>query len=206
MDQKTSSDTIARGLVDASDRATARRELRARRAALCGELRAQADEAIRVRMLELVREYAPRVLAVYWPILAEPDLRASFGDWNQSGVTLALPRVTASASPLDFLAWRPGDPLEVGPYDTRQPAAGSPVLPDLILLPCLGFDADCHRLGYGGGYYDRTLARLPESATIGVSYDDCEICNFDAQAYDLPLGAIVTPGRVLRRALRPAGR
>lgn len=157
-------------------------------------------------MLELVRECAPRVLAVYWPMLAEPDLRASFGDWHQSGVVLALPTVTASASPLDFLAWRPGDPLEVGPYDTRQPAAGSLVLPDLILLPCLGFDADCHRLGYGGGYYDRTLARLPESATIGVSYDDCEICNFDAQAYDLPLGAIVTPGRVLRRMLPRAGR
>lgn len=192
-------------MVDASDRATARRELRARRAALSSALRAQADDAIRVTLRDLVREFAPRVLAAYWPMMAEPDLRALFGDWNQSGVTLALPRVTASASPLDFLAWRPGDLLETGPYDTRQPAAGTPVLPDLILLPCLGFDADCHRLGYGGGYYDRTLARLPESATIGVSYDDCEICNFNAQAYDLPLGAIVTPCRVLRRALHRAG-
>jgi 5-formyltetrahydrofolate cyclo-ligase len=205
MVRKTSSLTIAREPVDATDRAAARLALRARRAALSGAQRAQADEAICASLLELVRELSPRLLAVYWPMLAEPDIRAAFQPWQRSGIRLALPRVAASDSPLEFMPWSPGDPLETGPHNTRQPPAGVSVRPDLILIPCLGFDAGCHRLGYGGGYYDRTLERLAGTASIGVGYDDCEICNFDAQPHDLPLDAVVTPCRVLRHVRGQVG-
>ncbi|MEK9720404.1 MAG: 5-formyltetrahydrofolate cyclo-ligase, partial [Quisquiliibacterium sp.] len=113
------------------------------------------------------------------------------------GRVLLLPRVVSASAPLQFVRWQAGESLEEGPHGTRQPSSGQALLPDLILLPCLGFDAARHRLGYGGGYYDRTRALMPNTCSIGIAYEESEICNFKAQPHDLPLQVIVTPNQVL---------
>jgi len=159
-----------------------------------------ADRAIVSRLRDLVARYAPRVLAGYWPMRDEPDLREALVQWHRDGVVVALPCVAARAAPLAFGRWTPETELADGPFGTRHPHPLEPLAPDLLVLPCLGFDARCHRLGYGGGYYDRTLAVLPGARAVGVAYDDCEIVGFDARAHDRPLDAIVTERRVLLRS------
>lgn len=181
-------------------RDAARVALQTRRAALVGEDRRAADSAIVARLRDLVARWAPRVLAGYWPMRDEPDLRAALAQWHGEGVVVALPRVAARASPLEFGRWSPDTTLAEGPFGTRHPQPHEPLEPDLLVLPCLGFDPRCHRLGYGGGYYDRTLAALPGARAVGVAYDDCEIVGFDAQPHDRPLDAIVTERRVLLRS------
>lgn len=186
--------------IDASDRTAARVALQARRAALVGAARRAADRAITERLRRLVAQFAPRVLAGYWPMRDEPDLREALAQWHRAGVAVALPRVAAPASPLHFGRWSPGATLAQGPFGTSHPEPHDPLEPDLLLLPCLGFDLCCQRLGYGGGYYDRTLATLPRSRAIGVAYDCCEIVGFEAQPYDRALHAVVTERRVLLRS------
>jgi len=200
-----SSSRIARAPVDASDRRAAREALLTRRTALAADARADADREIRARLARLVATLAPapRVVAGYWAMRGEPDLGELLAAWHEEGLEVALPRVAAAAAPLEFGRWRPGAVLAAGAFGTRHPEPHDALVPDVIVLPCLGFDALCHRLGYGGGYYDRTLARLPGARAIGVAYDECEIVGFEPQPYDRGLDAVVTQRRAL---LRPGGR
>ena len=177
--------------------------LQARRAALVGPARQAADRAIVASLQRTVAQFAPRVLAGYWPMRDEPDLREALAQWHRAGVVVALPRVAVPASPLHFGRWSPGAVLAQGPFGTSHPEPHEPLEPDLLVLPCLGFDARCQRLGYGGGYYDRTLAALAGARAIGVAYDRCEVVGFDAQPHDRALDAVVTERRVLLRS--PAG-
>jgi 5-formyltetrahydrofolate cyclo-ligase len=186
---------IARGPVDARDRGDARAGLRALRASIDPAARAAADRAIRARLQTLVAAVSPGTLAGYWPMGDEPDLREALGAWHRAGIVVALPRVVAPAAPLEFGRWRPDSRLARGPFGTLHPEPHEPLSPDLLVLPCLGFDARCHRLGYGGGYYDRTLATLPLARAIGVAYDDCEVVGFEPQSFDLALERVVTERR-----------
>lgn len=191
--------------MDAGDRGRARRLLRERRAAIGRARREAADRAIAARLEQLVAQLQVRTLAAYWPIHGEPDLRPALHDWHAAGIVVALPRVIAAGAPLAFGCWDPAEALEAGPFGTLHPPAVAPGLrPDLIVVPCLGFDARCYRLGYGGGFYDRTLAELAGACAVGVAYDDCEVGGFDAHEHDLPLDWVVTERRLLRRPDPPA--
>lgn len=193
--------------MDASDRRAARNALLARRAALAVEARADADREIRARLARLVATLAPapRVIAGYWPMRGEPDLRELLAVWHAGGLAVALPRVAGRAEPLRFGRWRPGSALAAGPFGTLHPEPHEALEPDLLVLPCLGFDPHCYRLGYGGGYYDRTLAQLAHARAIGVAYDDCEVVGFAPQPYDRALDAVVTQRRLLTRPDGAAG-
>ncbi len=133
------------------------------------------------------------VVAVYWPIRGEPDLRNWYVDAAARGFTLALPVVTGKDQPLAFLPWRPGDALVPGALKIPVPPHGEPVQPDVVVSPLVGFDENRHRLGNGGGYYDRTLASYDiKPLTIGVGYQRCALRTIYPQSFDVPMDCIIT--------------
>lgn len=137
-----------------------------------------------------------RCLGVYLPIRGEPDLAPAYRQLHAAGILLALPVVREKAAPLVFIAWQPDDPVTTGTFGTTVPQGRTEVTPDALLLPCVGFNKDRFRLGYGGGFYDRTLDTIPRARTLGVAYD-CTEAVFGHEPHDIALDAIVTETRVL---------
>ena len=117
----------------------------------------------------------PCTVSGFWPIKDEIDIRPLMIELHNQGCQLALPVVQGSGQPLLFRAWRPGDPLEAGMFGTLQPSARREAIePDALIVPLLACDADGWRLGYGGGFYDRTLALLRQRRPVtamGVGFD-----------------------------------
>jgi 5-formyltetrahydrofolate cyclo-ligase len=106
---------------------------------------------------------------------------------------IALPVVIKKAWPLEFRAWSPGDPLERGVWNILVPANGPAILPDIVIAPVVGFDDTNYRLGYGGGFFDRTLAAMPKRPlVIGVGYAGSRIATIYPQPHDIPMDIIVT--------------
>jgi 5,10-methenyltetrahydrofolate synthetase len=132
-----------------------------------------------------------QTLGVYWPIRSEPDLRATYADLASRGVRLALPIVTGKNAPLRFAAWTPGDALVQDSLGIAIPAADIIVQPQALLIPCVGFNTERIRLGYGGGFYDRTLALQPRPLAIGIGYA-CALAVFDGAPHDVALDMIIT--------------
>ncbi len=108
-------------------------------------------------------------------------------------VRVALPVVIAKGKPLEFRIWRPGDRVTAGVFGIPFPADGPTVVPDLMLIPLVGFDRAGYRLGYGGGYYDRTLAAaVPRPATIGVGFELSRLESIGPEPHDVAMDWIVT--------------
>jgi 5-formyltetrahydrofolate cyclo-ligase len=131
---------------------------------------AQIDAALRGILAK-----RPGILGVYWPFRAEFDPRPLV-DWAvDAGRKVALPVVVDKKGPLEYRAWKPGEPLVDGVWNIPIPEKRDIVTPALVLAPLVGFDEGCYRLGYGGGYFDRTLAALsPRAFAIGVGCEkDC---------------------------------
>jgi 5,10-methenyltetrahydrofolate synthetase len=115
------------------------------------------------------------------------------------GATTALPVVVKKAHPLVFRAWQSGDKIERGVWNIPIPAEGVEVVPDVAIAPVVGFDRACYRLGYGGGFFDRTLASLPRMPRVfGVGYAMQEIATIHPQPHDLPMSAVVTELETVR--------
>lgn len=170
--------------------------LRARRE-LAPADRAAATAAIQKAVIAWLETRRPASLGVYWPIRGEPDLRPLYSALHKRGVQLALPLIDDDmAQPLRFLAWTPGEALIEDRFGAAAPAGGIALQPAALLIPCVGFNAQHVRLGYGGGFYDRLLAQTPRPLTLGVAYD-CTEARFDGQTHDIALDAIVTESRVL---------
>ena len=156
---------------------------------------AARDHALAQRVTLLLNERSPQCVAFYWPMPGEFDLREVVARWLEaaSGRTAALPVIDAPNAPLVFHAWQPGAPMQAGRYQIPIPAQALAVQPDLLLIPCLGFDATRRRLGYGGGFYDRTLATLaPRPYTAGVAFEASRISALPLEAHDVPLDTIVS--------------
>lgn len=160
--------------------------------AQAGEGAAQALAALAPR-LGLA---AGTVVAGYWPMGDELDPRPLMAALAGLGCALALPVVSAPATPLDFRAYAVGDALEPGPHGTVHPLMASPPrVPEVLLVPLLAFDRGCFRLGYGGGYYDRTLEKLRKNAqvrAIGLAFAAQEVPAVPRDGHDQRLDAIAT--------------
>lgn len=155
-----------------------------------------ADHQLSQRVISWCQSNPVTFLGVYLPIRSEPDLDIAYRHLSAAGITLALPVVRDKQAPLTFIAWQPDDPVTTGAFGTTIPQSNIEVSPDTLLLPCVGFNTARFRLGYGGGFYDRTLATSPRPNTIGVAYD-CTEAQFDHEAHDIALDVILTETRML---------
>jgi 5-formyltetrahydrofolate cyclo-ligase len=164
----------------------------AQRKELTPEMRARLDAAISARLLAWLERQSVRCLGVYWPIRGEPDLRHAYDAIARQGVQLALPVVVGTDLPLHFAAWSPGEPTETGPMNVSVPVPPHRIVsPDALLIPCVGFNRERIRLGYGGGFYDRTLARAPRPLAIGIAYQQA-LAEFAAEPHDVALDIVIT--------------
>jgi 5-formyltetrahydrofolate cyclo-ligase len=143
---------------------------------------------------------AAATVAFCWPMRGEYDARPLAQTLRERGATTALPVVVAPRQPLAFREWHPGVPLASGPLGIPYPASSASVAPTVALIPLAGWDDAGHRLGYGGGFFDRTLAGLPEPPiTIGVGYELARMPTIRPQGWDIPMAWIVTERGVYRR-------
>lgn len=145
-----------------------------------------------------------RVFAGYWPIKGEPDLRPLMAELHAGGVTVALPLVEAKSAPLVFRRWTPQTRMVRGLWNIPVPPPEAPMLlPDIVLAPLVGWDGAGYRLGYGGGYFDRTLAAImPTPVAIGVGFAAARLATIYPQPHDIRLDAIVTEAGCMFRVAR----
>lgn len=141
------------------------------------------------------------IIAGYWPIGDELDPRFLMLALEQAGYRIALPVVSKENAPLTFRLWGQGDPLEKGALGTLNPTAEAPeVTPNALIVPLLAFDEDCYRLGWGGGYYDRTLAANTDIKAFGFAYGAQFVDTLPRSEFDWPMQGIITEeGTILPR-------
>lgn len=134
-----------------------------------------------------------RAVAFFWPIRGEPDLLEVMAEWLAADErrVAALPVVSGDA--LEFHAWSRDAPMRAAEFGIPVPAHGRPVQPDCLLIPCVGFDAHRYRLGYGGGYYDRTVRKtVPWPLAVGIAFEVGRVGSIEPQPHDVALDTVIT--------------
>ena len=175
-----------------------RAELLERRRSVSFDERKRYANELTERLLAAVDLRQFRTLGFYWPIRGELDLRPVAQRHIAGGGAAALPVVVAKNAPVEFWQWEPGSAMQRGFWNIPVPLERRCVTPDVLLIPLVGFDSAGYRLGYGGGFYDRTLAAAtPRPFCIGVGYDFSELETIHPQPHDIPMNIIVTERRVL---------
>ncbi|HEU4846109.1 MAG TPA: 5-formyltetrahydrofolate cyclo-ligase [Burkholderiaceae bacterium] len=173
-------------------KADLRKQLLAARRALDAATRAAWDAAIGRHVLAWSAMSGTTELGVYWPLRDEPDLQAAYAELARRGVRLLLPVVVEKHAPLAFAQWDIGEPMVKDGMGVAVPAElRLRPRPPALLVPCLGYNRHGYRLGYGGGFYDRTLEALPRPQTVGVAYA-CQLAPFGDDPHDIALDCIVT--------------
>lgn len=191
------------GVVDAETardvarwRKAERARLIAARQALAVTGRAAADAAISAELTRRLGDLAGRTVALYWPFKGEPDLRPWAAEQRAAGARTCLPVVVKAAAPLIFRDWTAAMVLERGIWNIPIPPETADVLvPDVVISPVVGFDAGNYRLGYGGGFYDRTLAGMRAAGlsprVIGVGYEFQRLATIYPQPHDVALDSAI---------------
>ncbi|UVC13426.1 5-formyltetrahydrofolate cyclo-ligase [Mesorhizobium onobrychidis] len=170
-----------------------RERLIAARLAVLADVRKAMSQRIGESLDAVIGDIAGRMVSLYWPFRGEPDLRPWIASVNERGGRTALPVVVEKGQPLVFRAYTPGDRLEKGVWNIPIPAEGDQVLPDIVISPIVGIDPGQYRLGYGGGFFDRTLAAMPfKPLVIGVGYELQRIATIYPQPHDIPMDRVVT--------------
>lgn len=185
-----------------------RQELRERRRAILPQARMAAAESVADALIALTPA-KPVYVAGYWAMDGELPLHA----WQLKlppDAVYCLPVLHESSITLKFAPWRSGDALTTNRFGIPEPDLAPESLLDvlemgLVALPLTGFDANCHRIGMGGGWYDRTLAFRQQRAappfTVGIGFDVQEVASITPQPWDIPCDAVVTETRTLLRPM-----
>ena len=177
-----------------------RRDMIARRLALSPDAHASLSARVRAHLDDAFPALNELIVGFCWPVQNEPDLRPIAAELIARGGRVTLPVVVRAGEPLAFREWWPEQVLVPDRYDIPTPADGDFLVPQALLLPVNAFDADHYRIGYGGGFFDRTLASLaPRPLAIGIGFDFQKVESIRPAAHDLPLDAMVTESGVSRR-------
>jgi 5-formyltetrahydrofolate cyclo-ligase len=170
-----------------------RARLLAVRLKLTQEYRDASTERIAKSLDGLIPAIDGTIVSAYFPIRAEPDLRPWMHAAHGRGIRIALPVAISLHQALVFREWHPGVRLARGLWNIPYPAATAEVVPSVLLAPLVGFDPACYRLGYGGGFFDRTLATIAGAPmVIGVGFPEASIPTIYPQPHDVPMNWIVT--------------
>ncbi len=174
-------------------RKSVRAEMLRTRQQLSPSTHLEKSQEVLQRLVALFKRRSAGMVGFYWPIKGEIDVLPLVELLIEKGWTAALPVVVAQKKALEFRVWRPRIPMTKGVYEIPHPQNGPAVLPGTVVVPLVGFDERCYRLGYGGGYYDRTLrASKKELFSIGIGFEMARLATIRPQAYDVPMDLIVT--------------
>ena len=169
-----------------------RQQLISARRNMGADAKALADACITQRLSVWLDSHQPVSLGAYIAMPGEPELVKLYESLNSRGITLAMPVVLEKNQALIYVRWQPGEPLARDASGTMAPTQHEQVLkPAVVLAPCVGFNDEGFRLGYGGGYFDRTLAQKPRPTAIGIAYAITH-AQFAVEAHDIPLDLIIT--------------
>ncbi len=184
-----------------------RRAAKERRASLAGRGGGSAAENLADNFFKFIKTGGQDIsltVAGYWPMADEIDVRPLMFRLFEDGRTVLLPVVVAPEEPLVFRRWRPEMALEAGGFGTRHPGPEAPeIVPDILLVPLLAFDGRGFRLGWGGGFYDRTLARLRATENVnavGIAYQGQKVDSVPHSSNDELLDRVVTDEGILEIA------
>lgn len=191
----------------AANRSAVRADLRrakiAARVALPPPVHARHSARIEAHLARLLARLAPRVLGFCWPIRGEVDCRGLATRTIEAGGRACLPLVLQPGAAMAFREWRPDCAMAIDRHGIHYPAAGAELIPDVLLMPVNAFDAEGFRLGYGGGYFDRTLAALkPPPLAIGVGFELARVATTHPGVHDIALDAVVTEAGLERFSSR----
>ena len=155
--------------------------------------RQQWSTVIEAELRRLVPGRTPKIVGFYWPFKGEFDARPLARELVAGGLAMALPAVVQPKAPPEFRRWSPGAEMESGVYNIPVPKPRELVEPDMLLVPLVGFDAAGYRLGYGGGYYDRTIASFQARPhAIGIGFELSRLVTIYPQDFDLRMNVIIT--------------
>jgi 5-formyltetrahydrofolate cyclo-ligase len=155
--------------------------------------RADWSKPIDAELRRVIAGLGVKTVGFYWPVRGEFDARPLVRELISGGTVAALPAVVQPKTPLEFRRWAPGVAMEHGVYNIAVPKDRDLLQPELLIVPLVGFDAAGYRLGYGGGYYDRTIASFAiRPYAIGVGFELSRLSTIHPQPHDMPMSAILT--------------
>lgn len=183
-----------------------RAELMIRRGRFEPDQRRRWNDEITARLVQGFPQLVGKTIAFCWPYKGEYDVRFAIRHFRERGAKAAMPAVVDPNGPLEFRLWWPGTAMEPGVLGIPIPVGTQLVIPDVAIVPMIGFDEQGYRLGYGGGYFDRTLAALDRRLlAIGVSFEALRLPTIYPQSHDIPMNFLVTEAaiyQVRREGLR----
>jgi 5-formyltetrahydrofolate cyclo-ligase len=177
-------------------RREARQKLLAARAAIAVSVREDLSQRLIEHLRPLLRD-RPQPISFYWPIKAEPDLKPLMRELDAAGIRVCLPVATKLGEPLSFRPWTKGAKMERGLWDIPIPADAREVEPKTLIAPIVGYDAAGYRLGYGGGFFDRTLAKFGQASAIGIGFGMFRLATIHPQPHDIRMAALVTEAGII---------
>ena len=159
--------------------------------------REKLEAALKRHVADWLRQADVHALGFYFPIQDEPDLRTVIAAWLASDPRRVAALPVMDGKLLAFHTWTAEAPMQAGDFGIPVPAQGRAVQPECLLVPCLGFDEQRFRLGYGGGYYDRTLAALiPFPLVVGIAFEAARLKTIEPQAHDIKMDVVITEAGV----------
>lgn len=182
-------------------RAALRRDKLAARMALDEKTRATLSARIETHLAALLTALPPQTLSFCAPVRGEFDAQPLASLLIELGWQASMPVAGAAHAPMSFRRWTPSSAMQIDRHGIPVPAGGQATVPDIVLLPLVAFDENGFRLGYGGGYFDRTLAALvPRPLSIGVGFELARAPDVRPQAHDIPLDAVVTEAGIVHHS------